>query len=336
VGRVFKRGKKWYVDYREPDGKRHKIAIGTRKQEALEALDRIRAEMFLNHPPRRGEDRTFGEVAVEWLYRHCRVQCSHSTFIRNRSAINNQIIPLLGRIKISRFKRKHVRDFTATLTETLKRSTVNRVLAVVSKILSDAHEWEYIDREIKVKFLRVAEQPYDFLTKREVNRLLAVCEGEMYLFVALSVYTGMRKYETINLEGRHINLDRGIITVVKSKSGRIRHIPINDNLYPLLKDLPEERIFQYKWSGSYDKGFRRALRKAKLRHIRIHDLRHTFASHYIMSGGSEASLQEILGHQNPIHTRRYRHLTPEFMKHEINLISFGPKLGTIKKTRGRK
>ncbi len=66
----------------------------------------------------------------------------------------------------------------------------------------------------------------------------------------------------------------------------------------------------------------RVLRKAQVKPIRVHDLRHTYASHFIMSGGTLAELQALLGHSSPQMTQRYAHLSPGFLESKANRVSF--------------
>ena len=62
--------------------------------------------------------------------------------------------------------------------------------------------------------------------------------------------------------------------------------------------------------------------KAKVKHIRIHDLRHTYASHSITNGGSLSELQALLGHSNTLMTLKYAHLTPGFLEKKACVVSF--------------
>lgn len=66
--------------------------------------------------------------------------------------------------------------------------------------------------------------------------------------------------------------------------------------------------------------FKSALKRAKITNFRFHDLRHTFASHWIMRGGSLKGLQQILGHADIKMTMRYSHLSKEFQKDEIKIL----------------
>jgi integrase len=129
-----------------------------------------------------------------------------------------------------------------------------------------------------------------------------------------------------------------LITVQRSfdkppKSGHVRHVPILDVLYPTLRvwrlknknDLvfpneagnmhtPSPRIVQ--------DTFPAVLRAAELPKMRFHDLRHTFASHWVMKGGDLFKLQKILGHADQQMVQRYAHLAPEAFGADRGI--FGP------------
>ena len=74
-----------------------------------------------------------------------------------------------------------------------------------------------------------------------------------------------------------------------------------------------------KFKGVRD-GFKNACERAGLSDLHLHDLRHTFASHWVMGGGDLYLLKEILGHKSIVMTQRYAHLSPEFKKSAVNLL----------------
>jgi hypothetical protein len=74
-----------------------------------------------------------------------------------------------------------------------------------------------------------------------------------------------------------------------------------------------------------DLGFYTALQAAGCHRVRFHDLRHTFASHFMMSGGGILTLQKFLGHHDVKVTMKYAHLQPHFMASEAARLSFRPK-----------
>jgi site-specific recombinase XerD len=96
----------------------------------------------------------------------------------------------------------------------------------------------------------------------------------------------------------------------------------NRNLHP-------ECVFCTAYGKPFDEGhiywyFQRAQKKTGLTNrYRFHDLRHTFASHFVMNGGSLYDLQKLLGHARFEETQRYAHLTPEHLAKAVNIVSFG-------------
>ena len=79
--------------------------------------------------------------------------------------------------------------------------------------------------------------------------------------------------------------------------------------------------------SDYDFAAHRAL--AGCHRVRFHDLRHTFASHFMMSGGNILTLQKLLGHSSVSVTQRYAHLAPDFMRSELERMSFEPKASDV-------
>ena len=70
-----------------------------------------------------------------------------------------------------------------------------------------------------------------------------------------------------------------------------------------------------------ERAFKAALDRAKIEDFKFHDLRHTFASHVIMRGGSLKDVQELLGHKTMAMTLRYAHLSQEHKKKAVNLLN---------------
>jgi integrase len=172
----------------------------------------------------------------------------------------------------------------------------------------------------------------------------------VHAFYATAVYTGMRAGELAGLRWTDIDFNRRLIIVQRSfdgptKSGSVRWVPILDTALAVLRkwrlQCPSEFVFPNQRNKMhvasariFKQVFRRTLhnagfeeriviRKYKHRktgqlaearssrpHIRFHDLRHTFASHWVMKGGDIFKLQKILGHSTVQMTMRYAHLAP--------------------------
>jgi integrase len=138
----------------------------------------------------------------------------------------------------------------------------------------------------------------------------------------------MRRQEVLTLKWEQIRGD--FIYLSKTKTDEPRQIPINDDLADLFKDIRKKNQLRSEYVFCNDKGksfkdikvsFNASLKGAGIEDFTFRDLRHTFASHFIMKGGSLKELQEILGHKNITMTMRYAHLSQEHKKKAVNLLN---------------
>jgi len=216
---------------------------------------------------------------------------------------------------------------------------LNHILALLRSTMNYAHQNGFINFPPIVKLLRVTEEPMKFIkTQGEVQRfLLAAMEEEDGTFelFATAVYTGMRQGELLALRKEDVDLERRLICVSKSydqptKSGRVRYIPILDALHPILAAWmlrnPHPWVFPNEVGKMHTPVprvcktvFKRCLAKAGLPAMRFHDLRHTFASQWMINGGRIEKLQKILGHTTLTMTLRYSHLTPDVFTEDRNI-----------------
>jgi integrase len=200
------------------------------------------------------------------------------------------------------------------------------------------------------------EREFAYLERAEVERLLAWAaknQPDEYPLYATAVYTGMRMGELYGLRWTDINFELGQIAVLRSyrttpKSDKSRRVPLNEHLRPILLQwrarwearrcatrfkwgdrtaavreglvFPSERGFMRNKDKDY--GFGAALAGARCHEIGFHGMRHTYASHFVMAGGSLRALKEILGHHSITTTEKYAHLAPDYMKAEAGRVSF--------------
>ncbi len=142
------------------------------------------------------------------------------------------------------------------------------------------------------------------------------CQRPEAKAVKLLLLTGGRKSEILKAQWVHIHLERRFLTVPESKSGKPRHIPPSDAAVAVLRSIPRVPGCPWPFPGRvsgkplsdiylfWDK-LRRTL---GLHDVRIHDLRHTFASMLVNAGHPLYEVQKLLGHSDPCTTMRYAHL----------------------------
>ena len=144
------------------------------------------------------------------------------------------------------------------------------------------------------------------------------------------------KWDRVSFQRKQIEITRSASRFGiqdRTKSGRKRIVPMNDAVYRLLWPLWQAQrsafVFCEEDGGAVDahhiyRDFHHAQRRAGFTEmIRFHDLRHTFASHFMMKGGNIYDLQKILGHSTIKMTERYAHLSPTHLENAIQIVNFG-------------
>jgi integrase len=231
----------------------------------------------------------------------------------------NQITPeLLDRFMAERIKTptKSGRDRSPT--------SVNRELELISSIFSRAILDGVVESNPCKKVKKFAEdnERTRYLSPDEETRLLAQLVGErehLRSIVLMAIHTGMRRNEILSLRWSEVDLERGVIHVIKTKSRRNRALPINEVVHRELAALQEQTdgaggwVFRSTKTGSkfvdIKKGFTAACKASGISGLRFHDLRHTTGTRLGDDGTSTTTIAEILGHSDLRMTKRYTHAT---------------------------
>ncbi len=130
----------------------------------------------------------------------------------------------------------------------------------------------------------------------------------------------MRRGELHALRWENVDIERRLIYILQSKSGKPRELPMGRKLVETLASLgvkKEGPVFGVP-EITLRVHFKHAMIAAEIRDFRFHDLRHTFASHFIMRTGDLPSLQKLLGHSSPEMTQRYAHLAKGHLSAKID------------------
>lgn len=182
------------------------------------------------------------------------------------------------------------------------------------------------------------------MTLEEEKRLLDECviyaTGERNVqvphywlqeIVFFDLNTGMRMDEVLSLEWPHVDLFRKTVTVMRSKNGEKRTIPLNRNAFELLKakgkvrDIRSKYVFASETGTKIDdrnlrRGFYDALDRAGIEDFRFHDLRHTFATRLAQAGIDLYKIAKLLGHKTIAMTQRYSHHYPESLRDGVEVL----------------
>src|SRR5947208_4341961 len=210
-------------------------------------------------------------------------------------------------------------------------ATINRDLSRLRHMLNLAVEWELLEESPMqgMKFLRENNARTRYLSLEECQRLIASCIApHIRAMVSVALHSGMRLGEILNLCWHDLDFESSFILVRDSKNGEARHVPMDATLSALFRAYPHrlgtDLVFSSSSGGhivDVRTGFLNSCKRVGLTDLHFHDLRHTFASQFVMAGGDLYILKEILGHKSLNMTQRYAHLSPTYKIKAIDRIN---------------
>lgn len=270
----------------------------------------------------KGDELTLDAFVSQIYLPHIKIR-KRSWKIDERIA-RQHLSPTFGDRPLSEIERGEVEEWLNSLRESgLAPASCNRFLAVFKTICSFAETRGFIQSGASpcfgVSLFKVHTQKERYLLQDEAYRLMAALEKSdrmEALALRLLLLTGARKSEILKARWENVNLEQRILTVPISKSGKPRHIVLSEAAIQIIKEIPQNTGSPWLFPGHakgkplsdlylFWKGLRRELGIAD---VRIHDLRHTFASFLVNSGHSLYEVQKMLGHADPRTTMRYAHL----------------------------
>jgi len=339
----------WWV-FINHQGKRKAKKIGRDKRLATSLAKKIEAKLLLNDVGLLQDDKkadTFRKYAEAWQASILPATCKRSTIQDYKLILKKHILPILGEKPISEITRGMVKQLLLRkVADGYSPSTVTHIKNAISGPLNIAIDDEVIasnpahklGKIFKVQDRKLKTDP---LTREEVKVLLDTFreDYQWYYPVALTLArTGLRLGEGLGLQWGDIDFNGGFLMVRRNisrnrietpKSGKIRRVDISKQLSFTLKQLKHDRRIDRLKKGKvsewiflnqdgerleawrFQRVFNAALDKAELRKVRVHDLRHHYASALIQQGESLAYIKDQLGHHSiKMTVDVYGHLVP--------------------------
>jgi integrase len=269
--------------------------------------------------------------------KHKKVHNKESTISRDSYRLKNTIIPFLGNIRVSEVTGEDILKFQ----DYLKNSPIqfNRCKSILSKAFSLAELWGHRPKNTNPcqGIQKYPEKKKErFLTQEELEKLDGVLKTQeilkstsLYSLAAIRMlmYTGCRLGEILSLKWTDVFLKEGYLHLKDSKTGE-KTIPLNESAKEVLGKLKQENgnpyVFVGEKPGTCLTTLKRAWTKirglANLKDVRIHDLRHTFASLAIKQGVDLYTVSKLLGHKNIATTTRYAHLEMKQLIEATNVV----------------
>jgi len=249
----------------------------------------------------------------------------------------NHLKPVFGKLLLNQIEKSYITSFLQRKTaDGFKPATVNRMLIILRYSLNKAIEWGVpgmtVNPAAGIKTLAENNKIERYLSTEEAERLKAALEASTHpllkFFVVFLLVTGARRGEALGAKWSDIDLSRGVWRVPLAKSGKARHIVLSDSAIDCLLALREKcassansavksspYLFPSWQTGkmitsSLYARWHAARKKAGLEDLRLHDLRHSFASALVNNGVPLFEVQKLLGHASISTTERYAHLQP--------------------------
>ena len=333
--RVYPTGSKVYIaQARGPEGPK-RVAVGrhgvigaeqARKRAAL-IIARIKAgEEAVPEPMKPTGGPSVCEVAARYLTEYVEVRCKPNTAAATRSVLEKHIVPALGKLPLAAVERAQVAELHGRLYET--PAVANMAVRALSAMYKLACEWGIVPEGLANPCRSIVKYPEHkrerFLTDEEFMRLGHVLDeieiqggasAPAVAAIRLLALTGCRRSEILSLRWEDVAPGEAELRLPDAKTGA-RVVPLPPRAVELLASLP--RIEGNPWvipgrkPGTHlrqiDDAWRVVRARAGLEGVRIHDLRHSYASRALALGESLPMIGRLLGHRQIETTARYAHL----------------------------
>jgi integrase len=336
-------GRTFYQRYTDERGRSRQYKIGSADVLTIEQARRkakhVSAQALLGPDPqkRRKEIRTiplFNQFARERYLSYVRTY--KASWMTDETVLRIHILPKLGHLALDEITPTALTELIHQMREDGYASgTVNRAIVIIRYLFNLARRW---------KTPGVGDNPAAglsagpdvmrnrFLSEDEVGRLVHALQVDENRTAAQSILllllTGARRNEVTFAKWEYIDWVNRTLLVPKSKSGRARTVALNQSAIALLSALPRNDGNPYifpssvngKPSASLFFPWTRIRNRAGLDGVRLHDLRHSFASFLVNRGVSLYVVQGLLGHLHAKTTQRYAHLTRETLADAAELM----------------
>ena len=321
---LYKRGKTYWVCYRQ-DNKTVSESLATGDlSTAKYKLNKLELRLAEGTHPNLGNKVPIVTLVKDYLDTKTNPTHAYNEEIRLRQFLDFACVTYTNQIKPSTIEKY--------LTYRRKQGRINWTLKHDYMTINAFLNWcirnEYLLNNPckKVTPPPVKTTTPRYLNQKEVQKLMKYAEGELQLMIALAVYTGIRRKEMLSLQWEDINLDKPSLIVRNAKSGKDRTIPLPPDVVPLLKDSQKDSGLLFPGRNNIPtRAYARLIKKAEIELPRLnrwHILRHTYASHLVMSGVPIATVGKLLGHSDIRTTQIYAHLNDEHLEQAIRQFAY--------------
>lgn len=320
-------GKTYYYVYRDANGKQRSYklanAADVSPSQARELCERARSKMAMGIDLMAEAERTltldefFTDKYLPYITSYRR------SYWTDNPLYQNHVQSTLGKMPLNTIKHEHIVSVMTIAAAKLADATCNRLLTMLRYIFNLAVRWKmagmtdnpttgYQKKKLsnfRERYLSAEE------TQQLINQVNASPNTMLKYIVPMLLLTGARKREVLDARWEDMDFQREFWRIPSTKSGSERHVPLSPAAIALLKQVPKRCDYIFanpltlKPFNTVYYGWHAARVKAGLEDVRMHDLRHSFASFLVNAGCALYEVQKILGHSSGAMTQRYSHLS---------------------------
>jgi len=253
------------------------------------------------------------------------------------SRIRNHLLPYFGTMRMKDIEKRDVVQLINDQLPDYKPGSINRVIILLRYMFNLAIKWEiegvFRNPTAGIPLLKENNQVERFLSAEEAKALLIAIKASknpmLQHIVSMLILTGARKREVLDAKWEDFDMERTSWRIPNTKAGKARIVPLSDTATALLTKLRKKKRSPYAFANpitlkpykSIYYSWHTARKEAGLDDVRIHDLRHSFASFLVNAGRSLYEVQTLLGHTQIKTTQRYAHLSTTSLRAASNEVS---------------
>lgn len=335
----------YYLRYKDSNNKSCHQKIGRTSEitlaDARRKVKELKAEISLGADPRGEEKARLAVITFDDFFKEHYLPYAtprKRSWDRDEELYRLRISPAFGNKRLNQVTRLQIQSFHAGLKdEGLAAATANHHIKLIRRMFNLAVEWQMVDSNpaSRIPMFTEDNQIERYMNEAELEKLLNVLRTDrrrsVCLIALFLLSTGARLNEVLSATWIHIDREKRVwrIPASTSKSKRMRAVPLNDSAMDVLNQLDTEGKYAHLFINSkrrkpyvnIAKVWDELRADAGLPHVRIHDLRHQFASFLVNGGNSLYAVQQILGHSDPSVTQRYAHLSTKALQEAANSAS---------------
>jgi integrase len=320
-------------------GRTHELTLPQARKRAKS----LKAEILLGADPRAEAKHkklsiTFSTFTADHYLPY--IKTRKRSYANDESMLNLRLLDVFGDHPLNTIRRQQIQTMhTALREEGLSASSCDHHVKLIRYMLNLAVQWELIDKNPadKIPLFNEDNRVENYMSEEELRRLLTVMTNDkskvICQLILFLLNTGARMNEAAQAKWEDIDSANCVwrIPAANSKSKRVKSVPLNQAAIAIIETMSASKKHAYVFANpktgkpyvNINKPWRRIREAADLPHLRIHDLRHQFASHLVNSGRSLYEVQQILGHSDPSVTQRYAHLSARSLREAAETGSVG-------------